>query len=123
MQLLFLCPISLHGGGAFRWSIGFAIDLGFKVACFETDCLKLYESWKKKKKDSSYFGTVLHDCYRLMPNFDMFSVSFVRRTSNCAADFLARNSFSLSNHVWIEEGPPNLLPLLNNDVLACVPLS
>ena len=106
----------------FRWAIGMAIDLGFRVACFETDCLKLYESWKKKK-DSSYFGSVLQDCYRLVPNFDVFSLSFVRRTGNCAADFLARNSFTLSNHVWIEEGPPDLLPLLNNDVLASMPLS
>ena len=83
----------------FRWAIGLTIDMRFRVACFETDCLKLYDSWKKKKKDSSYFGTVLQDCYILIPNFDVFSISFVRRTGNCAADFLARNSFTLSNHV------------------------
>ena len=102
----------------FRWSIGLAIDLGFRSVCFKTDCLKLFESWKRKKKDSSYFGAVLQDCYRLMPNYDFYSVSFVRRTGNCAADFLARNSFTLSNHVWIEEGPPDLLPFLNIDVMA-----
>ena len=90
----------------FRWAMGLTIDLGFRTACFETDCLKLYDSWKKKKKDSSYFGTVLQDCYRLMPNFDSFTVSFVRRTGNCAADFLARNSFTLSNNVWIGGGGP-----------------
>jgi hypothetical protein len=105
----------------FRWAIGLAIDLGFRSVCSETDCLKLYESWKKKKKrDSSYFGTVLMDCNRLIPNFDVFSVSFVRRTGNCAADYLARNSFNLSNHVWIEEAPPELVPLLNVDVMASV---
>src|ERR1044072_3859668 len=27
----------------FRWAIRMAIDLGFREACFETDCLKLYE--------------------------------------------------------------------------------
>ena len=105
----------------FRWAIGLAIDLGFRSVCSETDCLKLYESWKKKKKrDSSYFGTVLMDCNRLIPNFDVFSISFVQRTGNCTADYLARNSFNLSNHVWIEEAPPELVPLLNVDVMASV---
>ena len=95
--------------------------LANQTACFETNCLKLYESWKKKKEDSSYFGTVLQDCFRLMPNFDSLAMSFVRRTGNCAADFLARNSFTLSNNVWIGGGPPDLLPFLNIDVMASVP--
>src|ERR1044072_6884818 len=71
-------------GLCFRWAIGMAMDLGFRAACFETDCLRLYESWKKRKKDSSYFGTVLQDCYRLVPNLDSFTMSFVRRTGNSA---------------------------------------
>ena len=33
----------------FRWAIGLAIDMSFWNACFETDCLKLYDSWKRKK--------------------------------------------------------------------------
>ena len=107
----------------FRWAIGMTMDLGFRTTCFETDCLKLYESWKRRKKDLSYFGTALQDCYRLVPNFDSFSVSFVRRTGNSVADFLARTSFSIPNQVWIEEGPPALYPLLNNDVLASGPSS
>ena len=61
------------------------------------------------------------DCNRLVPNFDVFSVSFVRRTGNCAADYLARNSFNLPNQVWIEEAPPDLVTLLNNNVMASVP--
>ncbi|KAL6503663.1 hypothetical protein OROGR_025586 [Orobanche gracilis] len=29
----------------FRWAFLLAVDLGFRVACFETDCLQLFQAW------------------------------------------------------------------------------
>ena len=73
----------------FRWAIGMDIDLGFKFTCFETDCLRLFESWKKKKKqDNSYFSTVLHDCRNLDSYFDNLIVFLLCLSSKLAIALL-----------------------------------
>lgn len=52
------------------------------------------------------------------PPFDCVDFSFVRRDGNSAADYTARNASSFPDHVWVEEGPPDLVPFLDADVLA-----
>lgn len=63
----------------------------------------------------------MRDCNFLLSNFELFSLLFVRRTSNCAADVLASLSFSLGEVVWIEEVPPQFIGIIvQSDVLASV---
>ncbi|XP_057422210.1 uncharacterized protein LOC130716023 [Lotus japonicus] len=103
-----------------RWAMVLATQLGFRRVQFETDSLLLHQAWKKRRGSSILF-TVIADCFNLMHLFDYVDLSFVRREGNSAADFMARNASSLSNVVWVEEGPPGLTAILNSDVLAFVP--
>ncbi|XP_057453121.1 uncharacterized protein LOC130744983 [Lotus japonicus] len=103
---------------AFRWCVSLAKDLGFFRVVFETDCLQLFEAWKKNKQGVSYLFSVLNDCRDMVSFFTSFDLSFVRRSGNSVADFLAKNSSKFSNVVWIEEVPPELDLLVTSDVLA-----
>ncbi|XP_057426083.1 uncharacterized protein LOC130719473 [Lotus japonicus] len=103
---------------AFRWSVSLAKDLGFFRVVLETDCLQLFEAWKKNRLGDSYLFSVLNDCRDMVSYFTSFDLSFVRRSGNSVADFLAKNSSKFSNIVWIEEVPPDLDLLVTSDVLA-----
>ncbi|XP_057452813.1 uncharacterized protein LOC130744665 [Lotus japonicus] len=103
-----------------RWAMDLAIQLGFRRVVFETDCLPLFQAWKKAS-GGSYLLTVIQDCFHFCNFFDFVDLSFVRREGNCAADFLARNASTLTNEVWVEDGPPGLFPLLLEDILASRP--
>lgn len=46
-----------------------------------------------------FFATVVSDCHLLIPAFDVFSFSFVRRSGNVVADLLARNASTHTNEV------------------------
>lgn len=39
---------------SFRWAMFLAVDLGFRRVCFETDCLPLFEAWKRNLQGPSY---------------------------------------------------------------------
>src|ERR1044072_9247055 len=56
----------LHSGGRSIWRL----DLCFHRVQFETDCYKVYECWKKRPSDPSYFHLVMQDCYALASAFD-----------------------------------------------------
>lgn len=61
------------------------------------------------------------DCRYLLPNFDVFSFLFVRRTGNCAADALAHLSFSYRDFVCLEEVPQEVLDIVQYDVMTSRP--
>ena len=65
--------------------------------------------------ESSYFGSVLKDCLALVKAFHVFSVSFVRKSGNMAADFMANLAYSDPDHIWVEDVPKDLnyVPLMD----------
>ncbi|XP_057444764.1 uncharacterized protein LOC130737009 [Lotus japonicus] len=107
---------------AFRWCVSLAKDLGFFRVVLETDCLQLFEAWKKNRPGDSYLFSLLNDCRDMVSLFTSFELSFVRRSGNSVADFLAKNSSKFSNVVWIEEVPQELDLLVTSDVLASMAL-
>ncbi|XP_057418236.1 uncharacterized protein LOC130712417 [Lotus japonicus] len=106
---------------ALRWSIGLAISLGFRRVCLETDCLKLFQLWKKPPDGRNYLATILNDCFQYCRSFDFISLSFVRRPGNTVADYLARHASSFAGCVWIEEVPPEVETFVTADILASMP--
>ncbi|XP_057444542.1 uncharacterized protein LOC130736769 [Lotus japonicus] len=106
---------------AFRWAIELAINLGFRRVCFETDCLTLFQMWKKPPDGRNYLATIFSDCFQLCCSLDFVSVVFVRRSGNVVADFLARNAASYAGLVWIEEVPPEVDVFVTADLLASMP--
>ncbi|XP_057455130.1 uncharacterized protein LOC130746501 [Lotus japonicus] len=101
---------------ALRWAMMLAIDLGFMAVVFETNCVVLHGSWQRKGKDRSYLGLVIADCYNMLSSFRSFQFVLVRRTTNKAADCLAKFAISSFCNVWLEECPAVLEPILSVDV-------
>ncbi|XP_057453056.1 uncharacterized protein LOC130744912 [Lotus japonicus] len=44
---------------AFRWSMQLAIQVGFRRILFETDCLQLFQLWKKPPDGRSYLSSIV----------------------------------------------------------------
>lgn len=105
---------------ALRWSIGSAHDLGFRRVCFETDCLQLFQRWKKPQDGASYLSSIVRECIFLCRTFDFASLSFVRSSDNLVADLLAQSTSSFAGLVWIEKVHPLVVPFVTTDVLASV---
>ncbi|XP_057453036.1 uncharacterized protein LOC130744894 [Lotus japonicus] len=70
-----------------RWAMSLAVDLGFRSVCLETDCLQLFEVWKKGGVGRSYLATLVQEARSLSSFFDVVNLSFIRRTGNCVVDF------------------------------------
>ncbi|XP_057432981.1 uncharacterized protein LOC130725811 [Lotus japonicus] len=104
-----------------RWAMELSSQLGFRGVQFETDCLQLFHAWKKGVGHSPLFS-LLQDCKAFVRLFDCVEFTFTRRQGNTCADFMARNTSTLSNTVWVEEGPPGLCSLLQADLLASMPV-
>lgn len=60
----------------------------------------------------SYLGSIIEDCRSLSCSFDVFSIAFVRRTSNMVAHKLARKALDQSGS-W-ELSPPLFVTHLIN---------
>lgn len=62
------------------------------------------------------------DCRHLAnTGFVSFDVSFVKRSGNKVADYLARHAEAFGQTVWIEEVPTVVEPLVLDDVTTLVP--
>ncbi|XP_057418315.1 uncharacterized protein LOC130712500 [Lotus japonicus] len=115
-----LSPL-LAEAAAFRWVMVLSMELGFRTVNFETDFKLLYDAWRMKNLGSSYLFALLSDCKDLVQFFDFCSLSFVRRTGNKVADFLAKRAGDFGDSVWIDEVPQAAMQLILDDVRALVP--
>ncbi|XP_057443765.1 uncharacterized protein LOC130735910 [Lotus japonicus] len=106
---------------AFRWSMQLAIQMGFRRVLFETDCLRLFQLWKKPPDGRSYLSIIVGDCFMLSRSFDYVDLSFVRRGGNSVADILAGTASKYTDMVWLEEVPREVITLVHKDVMASMP--
>lgn len=104
-----------------RWTMKLTIDLGFRMICLEIDCLQLFKACRAKEDGRSYLSSIIMDCRLLVHAFDYVTLSFVRRTGNAVADFLARNAKAYADLVWVKEVPDVAIPLVNSDVMTLSP--
>ncbi|XP_057452127.1 uncharacterized protein LOC130743933 [Lotus japonicus] len=112
-----LSPL-LAEAGFFRLALCFAIELGFRRVEFQNDCLQLFNWWKSRREGVSFLATTVRECRFLISGFDVFTLSFVRRSGNAAADYLARNASTYADMVWVEEVPDCVFHVVAQDVLA-----
>ncbi|XP_057432186.1 uncharacterized protein LOC130724935 [Lotus japonicus] len=84
---------------AFRWNMGLALELGFRVVMMERDCKALHDAWFKKDKGCSYLFSVISDCNDLASSFASFGFYFVRRTGNKVVDLLAKHAGDFGDSV------------------------
>lgn len=107
---------------AFQRTIGLASQLGFRRVCFETDYLQLFQRWKKPPYGNSYLILVVRECISLCRLFDFAILSFVCRSVNAIADFIARRVSSFAGLVWIEGVPTEVNSYVSMDVSAFMPV-
>ncbi|XP_057426285.1 uncharacterized protein LOC130719690 [Lotus japonicus] len=100
---------------AFRWAVILAQELFFQDVHLETDCYSFYEAWLKGG-DETYMGMLIRDCLLLSGNFRSFHVSFIRRTGNMAADFMAKLAYSDPERVWVEDVAEGLSDILYSNL-------
>ncbi|KAK7258625.1 hypothetical protein RIF29_24206 [Crotalaria pallida] len=83
---------------------------------FETDCLRIVQAWNQKRKILGYWQDILNECREDAAHLDAFSISFTGRSCNKVTHFLASFSFSMYDHVWLDDFPPSLMDLIYADV-------
>ncbi|XP_057419169.1 uncharacterized protein LOC130713418 [Lotus japonicus] len=101
-----------------RWALRKALVFGFTRVVFESDCQVLVKAWHGREKEISYFASVLADCRIIALSFESFNFSFIRRTGNQAADFVAKLAYDFPNVDWVENAPPGLVSFLHADALS-----
>lgn len=87
----------------FRWAMSLASQIGIRRSCFSIDCIQLFKRWKKRPDGGSYLVSIASDCRLLSSHFDFVDLSFVRRSDNYVAEFLARHTFFYSDSFWVED--------------------
>lgn len=80
-----------------RWALCKALAFGFTNVVFESDWQVLVKAWNGKTKEISYFASVLDDCRSIALSFECFTFSFITRTGNQAADFVAKLAYDFPN--------------------------
>ncbi|XP_057440759.1 uncharacterized protein LOC130732787 [Lotus japonicus] len=103
---------------ALRWGLQLSLELGFFEVEVELDNQVVVTSWKGAKKHVSYLADVISDTVRVSQCSRFFSLDYVPRLSNLAADYLAK--FALSDYcfVGIEEHPADLASVLSADLIS-----
>lgn len=80
---------------ALRWVMSLAIKLGLMRIWLETDCLQIFQRWKRHLDEGSYLSSIIHDFFFLLcSSFDFVDLCFVRRSGNMVANVFARTTSS-----------------------------
>nr|POE58151.1 putative ribonuclease h protein [Quercus suber] len=101
---------------ATRRALLFARELGFERVLVEGDSEVVINAIKEKSLISSDWGHILRDIHALSYSFSGISFLHVKRSGNSVAHHLARRSFCNPLLVWMEEVPPNIVDVYNQDL-------
>ena len=111
------CSVLMAEAMALREGMKTVLEAGFHSLMVEVDNATLYEAVRKKKKDQTSLGLILHDIFVLSEQCSFYSIDFIRREGNQVAHCLAKHSLELEElKVWLEEIPADVLPLVMRDV-------
>uniref|UniRef100_A0A803PWA8 Uncharacterized protein n=1 Tax=Cannabis sativa TaxID=3483 RepID=A0A803PWA8_CANSA len=84
----------------------------------ETDCLMAVQAINNNMFLPSTFGMLVHDCQHLLSELSYVTLSFVKRSANKAAHFLARSSYYMSDRtIDASNLPSELVEIVMNDFL------
>lgn len=104
---------------AFRWSLTMARDLGFNDLEVETDCLSLFQVWKRSSPHNNYLASIVQDCKTISSSFNYCLLLNCSRTVNVVADHIAKLAFDYRDHVWEGLDPPRTSLLLRQEASFC----
>ncbi|XP_023891986.1 uncharacterized protein LOC112003985 [Quercus suber] len=101
---------------AARRALELALECGFQRIVLEGDSEVLYKALHQGNRSLAHYGHLITDIQFLISHFNAFKLSVVRRHCNKLAHALARRAtISPSMSVWMEDVPPDLLPVLQAD--------
>ena len=102
---------------AARRALKLALETGFQQITLEGDSQILISALVNNTHSLSSFGHILKDIQFLASCFSKINYSHVRRHCNTVAHSLARRAISLSQlQVWMEDVPPDILPVFQADL-------
>ena len=102
---------------AARRALKLALEIGFQQITLEGDSQILISALVNNTHSLSGFGHILKDIQFLASCFSTINYSHVRRHCNTVAHSLARRAIYLSQmQVWMEDVPPDILPVLQADL-------
>ncbi|CAN1285058.1 hypothetical protein LINPERPRIM_LOCUS18849 [Linum perenne] len=82
------------------------------VVIFETDSQTVVFALQQQREDRSEFGGIIRRCKEVIARKRNFNVRFARRIQNKVALAIARQSCSVTTHIWGEVPPGWLSDLL-----------
>jgi ribonuclease HI len=101
---------------ACRRAVQLAKEVGVSTLALESDCAGAVAKLKAQEVDRSVHGPLVKEIKALLGDFEVFSISHVRRSSNTVAHVLAREGcLNKCNSVWLDAEPDFVTDLLAQD--------
>jgi ribonuclease HI len=101
---------------ACRRAVQLAKEVGVSKLAMETDCAGAVAKLKAQEMDRSVHGPLVEEIKALLGDFEDFSISHVRRSSNVVAHVLAREGcLNKCNSAWFDAEPDFVSDLLAQD--------
>ncbi|XP_060959245.1 uncharacterized protein LOC115703661 [Cannabis sativa] len=99
-----------------REALSWLKNNAYTRATIESDSLVCVEAIRSEESLVSVFGLVVEDCKNILKDLVNVSISFVKRSANCAAHFVARHSVTFAECMFpINSVPLNFLSILESD--------
>ena len=97
---------------AARRAIQFAREISILDVNFEGDSEIIIQELSSKETVHNSYGLVLEDAKDLL-HFQRYVFTHTRRSGNSVAHALARRVLDIPNYsVWMEDAPPDIIPIL-----------
>lgn len=102
-----------------REALSWTKESNHQNVVIETDCLVVVQAMRASDLLSSYFGVLIKECKSMIHDLSSSSVSvrFVKRSANKVADFLAKATYSPTDHIWRVSDHPEFINVLMNDLI------
>ncbi|KAM6562205.1 hypothetical protein CsatB_022203 [Cannabis sativa] len=98
-----------------REALSWLKNNAYTRATIESDSLVCVEAIRSEETLVSAFGLVVDDCKNILKNLSNVSISFVKRSANCAAHYVARHSVALAERMFsINSVPLNFMSILES---------
>lgn len=101
---------------AFCEALSWIKSKGLSNVVFELDSLQVVQASVRKRKDLSYFGDVLEECFHICKDLRSHLIKFVKRSANMAAHRLAREAISMSERIEFSTVPAFLSNVIFQDL-------
>ena len=104
---------------AARRAIQFAREIGILDVLFEGDSEIIIRELSSQEVVHNNYGLILEDSKVLLNHFQRYAFTHTCRSGNSVAHALARRALDILDFsVWMEDAPPDILPILYSDFVS-----